>query len=258
MQHIVQPIKLNLAKSAQALRLNLEKKGVPTPPKADLAFLLDVSGSFDDEHRGGLTQALLGRLVPWGMVFDPDQKLDVFTFSSGNGRSHHVGEITPETVDGFIANKIIDRVPGYNNGTEYSYVLESCLQHFGWLPNGASPKASGGLMGKLFGASKAAAPAAVAEKKRSIVLFVTDGDNSDKDRTRQILRDSQSRKDEVYFLFIGCNNQPSTFRFLEEIGEEFDNTGLVVVRDIKAFGELDDDALNDQLIGGELLTWLKK
>jgi hypothetical protein len=246
-------LQLDLTKSAQALRLNLEKKGVATPPQADLAFVLDVSGSFDDEHRGGLTQALLTRLVPWGMVFDPDQKLDVFTFSSDRGRSHHVGEITPATVDGFIAREIIDRVPGYNNGTEYSYVLEDCLKRFGWLSNGSKP--AGGLLGKMFGGGKAAEPA---EKKRSIVLFVTDGDNSDKSRTRQVLRESQERGDQVYFLFIGCNNQPSTFRFLEEIGDEFSNTGLVVVRDIKAFGELGDDAMNDQLIGDELLTWLRK
>src|SRR4051812_26480201 len=119
------PLQLNLQKSAQALRLNLAKRGIVAPPQADLAFNMDVSGSFEDEHRDGLTQTLLTRLVPWGMVFDPDKKLDVFTFSDGPDHVHHVGDITEATVDSYIENRIIGRVPGWCRGTDYSYVLEA-------------------------------------------------------------------------------------------------------------------------------------
>lgn len=258
-------LKLDLNKSAEALRLSLAKVGVATPPKADLAFDLDVSGSFDDEHKGGLTQALLERLVPWGMVFDPDQKLDVFTFSSGESGAHYVGEITPETCEGYIRNNIIECVPGYNGGTDYSYVLEKNLQHFGWIQSSTSPAPAPkkGLFGGLFGGKSKATATADAptpvEKKRSIVMFVTDGSNSDKQRTHQILQDSASRGDEIYFLFIGCSNQgASTFKFINDLGDEFPNVGFVAITDIAAFTAQSDEEINGVLIGEELVNWLKK
>ena len=249
-------ISLDLNKSAQSLTLSLAKAGVNTPPSAEVAFDLDVSGSFHDEHCDGLTQDLLMRLVPWGMVFDPDQKLDVFTFSSSPESAHYAGEITPVTADGFIKRSIIQKVPGYGCGTDYSFVLAKSLEHFGWA-NGspaAPPKRS--FFG--FGSSKAAAPAAPLAKKRSIVIFVTDGDNTDKRETEQVLAESEARGDGVYFLFIGISNGGGSFPFLKKIGDRFSNTGLVVINDLKRFNAQSDEELNGQLIGGELVTWLKQ
>jgi Mg-chelatase subunit ChlD len=111
--------------------------------------------------------------------------------------------------------------------------------------------------GKSQPASTATATAVV-EKKRSIVLFITDGDNNDKDRTREVLRASEQRGDGVYFLFIGVSNQGSTFPFLESIGDEFGNTGLVTIKDLKAFLNQSDDDMNRTLLGDELMGWLKK
>ena len=241
-------LKLNLEKGKEALALNLQKRGITTTPKADLAFVLDVSGSFDDEHRDGITQKLLERLVPWGMLMDPDQKLDVLTFSDGPEHAHHVGDITPATTEDYIKKNVIRKVPGYNGGTDYSYVLEKAMQTFGWMPADKP-----GFLGRLMGQK-----AASAEKRRSIVLFVTDGDNGDKSRTEQVLAESESRKDDIYFLFIGISNQGGSFPFLKKIGDRFSNTGLVVIRDLKAFLAKTDDQMNDELIGDELVTWLKK
>lgn len=249
------PLVVDLNKSERALRLSLQKHGIVTPPQADLAFNLDVSGSFRDEHEDGLTQDLLSRLVPWGMVFDPDKKLDVFTFSDGREHVHHVGDITPATVDGYIQNRIIDRVPGWRGGTDYSYVLEKNLQHFGWLPKEQAVPASRSFFG--FGRSKPA-PAAPVEKKRSIVIHVTDGDNSDHERTEHVLAESEARGDQVYFLFIGISNQGGGFPFLKKIGDRFSNTGLVVIRDLRRWAAQDDDVINNELIGDELVQWLKK
>lgn len=253
-------LQLNMQKGAQSLTLALAKRGINTPPQADIAFNLDVSGSFDDEHRDGLTQMLLERLVPYGIVFDPDKKLDVLTFSNGQSNAHYVGEITPDTCDDYIRRNIIGRVPGYNGGTDYSYVLEEDLRRFGWLQGGTSaPVVKRGMFGGMFSRGQASSsPAAVAEKKRSIVLFVTDGENGDKDRTERVLAESESRGDEVYFLFIGISNQGGGFPFLKRIGDRFNNTGLVVIRDLKQFVQKTDDEINELLIGDELVEWLKK
>jgi hypothetical protein len=252
-------MKLDMNKSAGALRLALAKHGITAAPNADLAFDLDVSGSFDDEHRGGLTQSLLSRLVPWSMVFDPDNKIDVFTFSDGLNHAHHVGDVTPDTTDGFIQDRIIGKVPGYNGSTDYSYVLEANLRHFGWIPGSVVPAKKAGILGGLFRRTEPTAIGQPApERKKSIIIFVTDGENADKDRTEHVLADSENRQDEVYFLFIGVSNQRGAFPFLKKIGDQFTNTGLVIIDDLPGFVKKTDEEINDILIGDELIKWLKK
>lgn len=89
-------IQLDLHKSAKNLRLSLDKAGVGAGIKAELVFIIDVSGSFEHEHEEGTTSLLLQRLVSYGMVLDPDGQVDVFTFSGGPKNAHYVGTVTPE------------------------------------------------------------------------------------------------------------------------------------------------------------------
>ncbi len=96
---------------------------------------------------------------------------------------------------------------------------------------------------------------AAATKKRSIVLFVTDGDNSDHAAAKRILEASEARKDEVYVLFIGIG---SGFTFLQKVADKYSNTGLVIVENLKKFVDKSGDEMNDLMIGDELVTWLKK
>lgn len=126
-------LQLDLQKSARTLRVSLEKAGVAADVKAELIFDMDVSGSFEHEHEG-TTSRLIERLVPYGMELDPDGRMDVFTFSDGKRSVHHVGTVAPDDCRGYIVRNVVKRVPGWNGGTTYSYVLERNLQHFGWLP----------------------------------------------------------------------------------------------------------------------------
>lgn len=245
-------LQLNLKKSAETLRLSLDKAGVAPGLKAELIFDMDVSGSFEHEHEEGTTSKLIERLVPYGMVLDPDGQMDVFSFSHGKENVHHVGTVTPNNCENYIIRNVIDKVPGWKGGTTYSYVLERNLQHFGWLPR----EQSGGFLSRFFGASRDE-PAAV--KKRSVVVFVTDGENdaSDLDRTIQVLEASERRGDQVYFLFMGACEHAVDFGFLRTIAARFKNTGVVIVRDLDGFVELSDEELNAQLLGPELLQWLR-
>jgi hypothetical protein len=184
------------------------------------------------------------------MTFDPDQKLDVFTFSDGEASAHYVGEVNPRSYEDYVARTIIGRVPGWNGATEYSWVLEQTLRHFGWM----QPKPKG-FFSKLFAGGAPEKPPA---RRKSLVIFVTDGDNSDKIRTEEVLAASQARGDEVYFLFLGVSNQGGRFPFLKKIGDRFDNTGLVVISDIRGFVSQTDEQLNATLLGDELVRWLKR
>lgn len=246
-------LQLDLNKSAQSLRLSLDKAGVSASIKAELIFDMDVSGSFEHEHEEGTTSTLFSRLVPYGMVLDPDGRVDLFTFSHGPENAHHVGTVTPDDCDNYIVRKVIDKVPGWKGGTSYSYVLERNLQHFGWLP---MDRPAPGFFTRFFGGGRTAEPVA---KKRSIVIFITDGENdkSDEARTMQVLQASQDRRDEVYFLFMGACEDTVEFKFLNTIADRFRNTGVVIVRDLDTFVTLSDDELNARLLVPELLDWLK-
>lgn len=246
-------LQLNLQKSARTLRVSLDKAGVASDVKAELIFDIDVSSSFEHEHEEGTTSKLIARLVPYGMELDPDGQIDVFTFSDSRQSVHHVGTVTPDDCDDYIVRKVVNRVPGWNGGTDYSYVLERNLQHFGWLP---TAQGAGGFLSRFFGRPQAPE---VRAKKRSIVIFVTDGENHVHDhvRTMRILEESEQRGDQVYFLFVGACEHDVDFGFLRTIAERFDNTGVVIIRDLDAFVELSDEQLNAQLLGPELLAWLK-
>lgn len=244
-------LSLDLHKAAQTLRVSLDKAGVRPDVKAELIFDIDVSGSFEHEHEEGRTSVLLQRMVPYGMVLDPDGKMDVFTFSGGAGSVYHVGTVTPEDSEGYLRRKVVDRVPGWAGGTTYSYVLERDLQHLGWLPS-KEP----GLLSRFFGAPAAPAPA---QKKRSIVIFVTDGENHEDDdaRTMRVLEESEARGDGVYFVFLGfCDTNPD-FKFIRKLAERFRNTSALVIQDLKDFIALSDEELNAKLLSPELLEWLK-
>jgi len=237
--------KVNAAK--QTLMVDLSKKGVITPPQAEVKFVMDVSGSFDDEHRGGLTQRLLQRLVPWSLLLDPDQKMDMYTFSRGPSAAHRVGDITLKNLENYIEKSVINKVPGYGSGTDYSYVLEMVLQDSGYLPK---TQKSGGFFSR--------AKTTQGPKQRSLILFVTDGASDDERRTYDMLKESEARGDQIYFQFIGVSNQGGTFPFLKKLGDDFGNTGLVVINNFEGFLASSDEQINGLMITDELLGWLKK
>jgi len=257
-------IGLDLRAAQVALLQWLQHGGIVMPPELDLVVALDVSASFEDEHRAGVTNDLLVRLVPWGLTFDRNRSLELITFSSGAASAHLVGSLTAENCRGFVSREVIARVPGWCGATDYSHPIERALRHGGWLAGAAGEDRVDrpGLFGRLFGGrSPAAAPTedeCTGSRRPLLVLFITDGDNQDKDRARAVLRASQQRRDAVYFLFLGISNQGSRFPFLEAIGAEFDNTGFVAVDDLRAFVRLSHEALNERLIGPELLRWLRQ
>lgn len=248
-------LKLDLNKSSAALTLSLEKRGILTPPQVDVHILMDVTGSFEDEHESGLTNDLTTRLAPWGLTFDPDKKVDFYTFASGKRSAHYVGPLTEANYATFMRDKVIEKVPGWGGATDYAPVIELMLTHSGWLGS-ETRAAKPSLLGRMFGAKKEAAP--VVERKRSIAFFVTDGENFDKEETRAVLREAQRKNAEVYFMFLGVSNQQGQFAFIRDLADEFDNTGFVPVKDLKAFVNLSDEALNELILCDELMAWLTK
>lgn len=252
------PLQLNMQKSAEKLKLNLQKAGILTPPEVEIAFDLDVSGSYEDEHLDGSTSALMARMVPWGLVFDPDRKLDVFTFSSGNDNAVYVGDINERNYDDYVRMNIVRKVKGWNGGTDYAHVLRKNLEYFGWIaPSAGEAKQPKSVFGSLFGKKPVATPSAPLAQKKSLVIFNTDGSSGDERETEALLSEMEQKGYKMYVLFLAYANGGANFRFLERMGDKFSNTGLHVIRRLKDFTEATDEQLNEWLITDELVQWLK-
>jgi hypothetical protein len=293
--------KISLEKASDALKVSLAKRGINRPPEAEIALVFDVSGSYLDEHRNGTTQQIMEGVVPWGVVFEPDGKIDVFTFSDGAVSAHHVGDVTVDSHEGFIQDHVVGQVPGWGGGTDYSHVIDLVLRHFGWLPQKNRPTPRGGrrspywdwalavlvtilasgaligylifgMMGAIFlppaiiavvavdnlwrAMQKPAKPTvAFTAARPTIVLFVTDGQNQDAQCTREVLRESRRRGDQIFFIFLGVGYE--RFPFLEALSQELDNVSFARIPDSAAFTRASNEEVNDLLISNKLVDWLR-
>lgn len=88
------------------------------------------------------------------------------------------------------------------------------------------------------------------EKKRSIVIFVTDGENdsTDEGRTMRVLEESERRGDNVYFLFVGICEHNVDCKSLNAIADRFKSTGVVLIRDLEGFVEKSDEEISAELL----------
>lgn len=221
---------ISLDLSKQSLQLNLTKRNVGTIQSLDVSFAMDVSGSFDDEHRAGYTQSFLNRFVPFSLLFDPDKKMGMYVFSS---EYENLGDVTEANFDGYIQNAVMkSHVYGY--GTKYAPVLEEILK-----PESAS------LLKSFF----------VSKPKPKLCFFVTDGEPMDGNATIETLR--QYHGADSFIVLVSIAN--SKISFLEKI-EAFDGvTHLQLTPDyLRNIKNVSDDELYEKLLNDELVAWLKK
>ena len=251
-------LQLNLEKlneTKKSLTLCLAKAGIITPPVMELCFILDVSGSFTDAHvshngKPAITESLLERLTPWGMLFDPDKKLDMIAFSH---ISEHVGAVTEQNYTNFIAKNVVNCGP-WAGATKYEPALKQALELFGYLQEDA-PVEKLGFFSKLLGRKQQ--DNFKVNKRKSLVLFVTDGANDDRTETSQLLAESEARGDQMYIIFLCVNKNVSQFSYIKSLAEKYNNVYFDHIDDYDKFVNLPNDQLNERLISQELLDWMK-
>lgn len=89
------PALISLAKKAQ---ISLEKNNL-THVKAQVAVVLDASGSMNGQYSRGHVQEVLNRLIPLAVAFDDDASLDVFAFGA---KPVHLSPATLSNYSNFI------------------------------------------------------------------------------------------------------------------------------------------------------------
>lgn len=207
------PALVNLAKTAQA---TLESRGLKAHV-ASVALVLDISGSMNPLFTGGIVQKLIERVMGLALNFDDNGAIDVFAFGVN---AHNLGEFKPADFSN-AAQRILGKT-GFESGTRYAPPLEAALKHYGF---------GGGLWSSLFG--KKAAPA----RHPVYMIFVTDGENSD--RPEAVKAITEASKHPLFIQFMGIGN--SSFRFLQELdtmgGRTLDNANFFAVADPSAIPE---------------------
>lgn len=208
-----------------------KKKGIENQ-KAQIILCMDYSGSMGHLYRSGFVQDVLERIVPVAMQFDDNQEFELYLFE--NRCYKHKNNVTVENVGGIITREIDGK---YNmGGTSYAPPIQQIIKE--------NTACSGGFMGF----SKKSAPMDLP----IYVIFITDGQNDDKSKTEEVLREAS--KSGVFFQFIGIGSE--RFTFLEGLdtlnGRLIDNANFFQIKDL---ARMSDAELYDKLLG-EFPDWL--
>lgn len=270
-------LQFNLEKSTQALSFALAKHAVGQINPCQVHVVMDVSGSFRDEHQAGYTQQLLNRFVPFSMLFDKDQVLDSYAFGSN---AKHLPEITASNYSDYIKRHMpIHGVGGCS--TDYAdafRLMVTSVQTTGkhqvtkQVPTQVQKqvvKPATGFFGKLFGKSEVTLETETVMQTvvetvnttaqsddKHLFFFVTDGDPDSESQAQKTLE--KLMQDNIFIVFISINNRP--VRFLETFAKQpyalYLNYTPSQLRDLH---NVTDEALYGQLLAAPQLTaWMNK
>lgn len=187
--------------------------------KSKVKLVLDYSASMYGLYNDGTVQEVITKLLPLALKFDDDGELECYLFSDG------YKEIEPCTESNYT--DYVDSIAtesGFSmGGTEYAPVLRAIHSKD-------------------------------TKNIPTFTIFITDGDNSDKSASDDIVR--KMSYDNGFVMFVGIGN--SKFNYLEKLdnlsGRPVDNTGFVKFSDIDSVSESE---LYTKLLT-EYASWLRR
>ena len=236
-------MKVNLEKAKKVV-LNLIKETPVENVKARVVVAVDYSGSMAGLYSNGTVQTVLERILPIAMTFDDNSSLEVYKFDH---RSTPIDtEITPSNYEGFVDKYVNRGDMGYTN---YTPVMEDIVKQ------GPAAKSGG-----TYGFIKSLFTKKTVEDKPVIptyVIFLTDGDCSDKEETIRYIR--QTSDQPIFWQFVGIGS--SQFRTLELLdtmqGRVIDNANFFAIRDTRDLVNMTDEVLLGKLLA-EFPSWYKE
>lgn len=227
---------INLTKTA---KITLEKKQI-FGEKAQVVLILDKSISMRPQFSNNTVQEAVNRLLGIGMNMDDNKSIEVFAFDK---TAVEWPEANAENHDTYIADVMKKNQLGA--ATFYAPPMKMVLDKF-------VPKAETKKTGLFFKKTVEVAPAGIA-KLPTFVIFITDGDNSDKEATENLIREASNQA--VFWQFVGIGRE--RFSFLQKMddmkGRFLDNVDFFAVDDLK---KISDEELYDKLLT-EFPQWIK-
>lgn len=224
-------LNLNLSKQESILNIDirknmldnlcLQKFPVLGNTKARVALVLDYSGSMRLHYRTGRIQALIERILPIAIKFDDDAQLDFWLFDDG---FHRLPSINMNNFYGYINNEVIAKYPRMGS-TKYAPVMEDVYNKY------------------------------IIEQPQPIadyVIYITDGANSDKARTKEVI--TYLSNFPIFWQFVGIGSEK--FDFLQKLddltGRTLDNADFFPINDLSS---ISDEELYNRLLT-EFPSWI--
>ena len=207
--------------------------------KARVVVVLDYSGSMSRLYLQGTVQHTINRLVPLGLTFDDNGSIDIYLFQNDFIK---LTDLTLSNYENYVRDIIL--TSGYRmGGTSYAPVLRAIIegkicQRIGFLGFNTEIKTENAI---------------VNDKETTFILFITDGENCDREETNRIIKKSSDMN--VFIQFIGIGNEK--FKYLKSLDEMSgrirDNTGFAKMEDLD---KADDKELYTNVLD-QFAKWLK-
>lgn len=234
---------LNLRKQ---MVLDLAKqKGLENNQKAQVVLCIDRSGSMQPLYSNGTVQKIIDRIVPIAMAFDDNNAFEMYVFDDKVIK--HPNEVT---LNNYV-NIVTKEMSRYGwGGTNYAPPIKQILQDYArvTLSNNIQQE-SVGFFKKLFGAPKQEEQKLNTVKPLQYpvyVIFITDGENFDKDDARKVI--TESSKYGIFYQFVGIGNEQ--FKFLSEL----DNLSGRFIDNANFFKVTNPNTITDEELYSLLLT----
>lgn len=250
--------KISLAKREETLKISLKKAGLEQKITLRVAAALDISGSMQGLYRSGVVSDFVGKLLPFGMIFDDNAEVDMWAFDHGY---RELPSATAEVYDDYVGKCM--RGISISGGTDYAPVMQDIYNTYFGPQQKHTTKTSKqvqeptGFFGKLFGKTKEVTVTQIVTESvppentmPAMVFFQTDGENSDDGAVRRLL--SENANTPVYWFMVGVGN--ANFRGLKALAKDFPNVDFISVEDLA----LTDSELYDKLLSKEFGEWVKK
>lgn len=194
-----------------------------TKHTARVAVAMDYSGSMSNLFNNGSVQDTITRLLPIALRFDDNGELECWLFSNDQRR---LEAVTIKNYKNYVRD-VMKKSGMYMGGTNYAPVLRGIVYYYKDIEPSTIP---------------------------AFIIFITDGDNWDKDETNEIIRELS--KYNIFIQFVGIGNE--RFDYLKSLddmkGRKNDNTGFIAVKDMC---KMTDEELYTELLR-QYKDWLNK
>lgn len=197
-----------------SLEQALKDADVKKPIAMDVAVAIDCSGSMQEEFADGIVDKILTNLQTFAKFVDDDGKVETVGFNMDSTPVHTL--------------KVDDNIPAFvkshyraGGGTNYADAISNLLN-------------------------------ALDHNLPSIVFVVTDGENNDKDKTRQVLKDASTKHPAKYVHFVRAGTDALNIKFIEEVANELPNVGYSDFPNVR----VNESDFFKTLITNELATFL--
>ena len=196
----------------------LEKRNL-SQIRAQVVLVLDISKSMNQMFKSGAVQSIIERILPLAMKFEDDGAVDVMLFGT---RAYQLPAVSIDEIDGYVEREVLSEFR-IIEATKYATALKLISNKY--------------------------------QEKQShpvFVVFITDGNNSDKKESTELIVNLSCRPIFIQFVGIGKEDFPYLNKLDNLSGRFVDNAGFMHVNDIE---NIDDEKLYNRLLN-EFPDWL--